>query len=111
MSGSVILHQSVDDGNMIEAEMKTLRSIMRELGHNHIDILKMDIEGFEFKVVKNLMNPGLKAIDLKMCLMETHERFFAKAKNNYVNDLYNTMRKYGFADLYGTAREPTFVKI
>ena len=111
VSGSVILHRNVDDGNVVEAEMKTLRSIMQKLGHNHIDILKMDIEGSEFKVVKNLMNPELKAIDFKVCLMETHERFFAPNERDCADELYNTMRVNGLVDLYGTAKEPTFIRI
>lgn len=111
ISGSVILHHYVDSENIVEAEMKTLRSIMQELGHDHIDILKMDIEGSEFKVVKNLMNPKAKTIDFKACLMETHERFFAPKEREYADELYNIMRENGFYDLYGTAKEPTFIKI
>ena len=111
VSGSIMLHQGVNNENTIEVEMKTLRSIMQELGHERIDILKMDIEGSEFKVVKNLMNPELKPIDFKTCLMETHERFFAPKERDYADDLYNTMMENGFADLYGTAMEPTFVRI
>ncbi len=28
-------------------EVKTLRTIMAELGHTHIDVLKIDVEGSE----------------------------------------------------------------
>ena len=32
----------------------TLRTIMRKLGHDHVDILKMDIERHEFAVIESL---------------------------------------------------------
>lgn len=111
VSGSVILHSHVDGENMVEVEMKTLRSIMQELGHDRIDVLKMDIEGSEFKVVKNLMNPALKEVDFKACLMETHERFFTPKGREYADELYRVMSEKGFIDLYGTAKEPTFIKM
>lgn len=111
VSGSVILHHNVDVENMVEVEMKTLRSIMWELGHDYIDILKMDIEGSEFKVIKNLMNPELKTVEFKVCLMETHERFFTAEERGCVDEMYRLMRENEFYDLYGTAKEPTFIKI
>lgn len=111
VSASVIQHRYVDDGKVLEVEMKTLRSIMQELKHDHIDILKMDIEGSEFKVVENLMNPKLEVIDFQVCLMETHERFFGLKEREYIDELYTVMKKGGFYDLHGTAKEPTFIKI
>ena len=111
VSGSVILHRHVDDGNVVEVEMKTLRTIMRELGHDGIDILKMDIEGSEFKVMENIMDPSLETVNCEVILMETHERFFAPDDREYADKLYKTMGRGGFYDLHGTAKEPTFVKI
>ena len=111
VSASTILHHYVNDRNVIAVEMKTLRSIMKELGHDSVDILKMDIEGSEFKVIDDWMNPGLRRPDVKVCLMETHERFFAPMEKEYIDKLYTTMNKGGFYDVYGTAKEPTFIKI
>lgn len=110
VSASVISHQYVDDNNMIEVEMRTLRSIMKELNHKHIDILKMDIEGSEFKVIEDLMNSTLGVIEFKCCLMETHERFFPKKEREYAYKLYSIMNKNGYYDFYGTDKEPTFIK-
>lgn len=110
VSASVIQHHNVDNEKVIEVEMRTLRSIMQELGHDHIDILKMDIEGSEFKVAVNLMDPDLKPIDFQVCLMETHERFFMPKEREYRDKLYIVMREGGFYDLYGTDKEPVFIK-
>ncbi|MDP4013821.1 MAG: FkbM family methyltransferase [Candidatus Nanopelagicales bacterium] len=42
-------------GVAIEARCQTLSSIMAELGHDHIDLLKMDIEGAEAPVIDDLL--------------------------------------------------------
>ena len=33
---------------------KTIRTIMEEHNHNHIDLLKLDIEGAEIEVLENM---------------------------------------------------------
>ena len=82
---------------------------MNQLGHKQMDVLKMDIEGSEFKVVKDLMDSNLEAINVKLICMETHERFFESKE--CIDDLYELMRNRGFFDLYGLPEEPTFIKI
>jgi FkbM family methyltransferase len=39
----------------ITAPVRSLSSLMGELGHDHIDLLKMDIEGAEFEVIDSLI--------------------------------------------------------
>lgn len=82
---------------------------MNELGHEEIDIVKMDIEGSEFKVIDDMMNPDLEAIEFQLLCVETHERFFAT--KTCVDCLFEAMRRKGFYDLYGTVIEPTFVSL
>lgn len=38
----------------MEVSLRTLPTVMLELGHNHIDLFKMDIEGAEYGVIENL---------------------------------------------------------
>lgn len=45
---------------------------MRELGHTHIDIIKMDIEGAEYDVIKDIHNSDIRP---KQILVEFHHRF------------------------------------
>ncbi len=54
-----------------EAPVKTLSTIMRELGHERIDILKMDIEGAEYAVLEDILRspPPIGQI-----LVEFHHR-------------------------------------
>jgi FkbM family methyltransferase len=39
----------------IEVPARTLATIMHDLGHLHVDYLKLDIEGAEFRVVKQIL--------------------------------------------------------
>ena len=45
---------------------------MESLSHNHIDILKMDIEGAEYDVIDDILSSN---IAIKQILVEFHHRF------------------------------------
>jgi len=45
---------------------------MRELGHEYIDILKMDIEGAEYDVIKDIHHLNIRP---QQILVEFHHRF------------------------------------
>lgn len=56
----------------IEVPVRRLSSIRRELGHDRIDLLKMDIEGAEFGVLKDMLASGIPVHQL---LVEFHHRW------------------------------------
>lgn len=56
----------------ISVPVKRLKTIMDELGHTHIDMLKMDIEGAEYGVVEDLIRVGIFP---QQILIEYHHRF------------------------------------
>lgn len=56
----------------IKVPVKRLSTIMAELGHDHIDLLKLDIEGSEYGVLDNLLAEKIPAQQL---LVEFHHRF------------------------------------
>lgn len=39
----------------IMAKVKTIKTLMQELGHHHVDLIKMDVEGAEQMVIPNLI--------------------------------------------------------
>lgn len=56
----------------IEVPVRRLSSTMRDLGHERIDLLKMDIEGAEYAVLKDLL---ASAIPVRQLLVEFHHRW------------------------------------
>lgn len=56
----------------ITVPVKRLESIMDEFNHNHIDLLKMDIEGAEYQVIGDLAMGEVRPGQL---LIEFHHRF------------------------------------
>lgn len=56
----------------IQVQVRRLPSLMRELGHDRVDLLKMDIEGSEYAVIDDLLASGLRPRQL---LVEFHHRF------------------------------------
>ena len=56
----------------IEVPVRRLGSILQELGHGHIDLLKMDVEGAEYPVLKDLLT---SRIQVRQLLVEFHHRW------------------------------------
>jgi FkbM family methyltransferase len=56
----------------VEGEVRRLSTIMRSLRHEHVDVLKLDIEGSEFAVIPDLLREGLPIGQL---LLELHYHF------------------------------------
>jgi len=68
-----------DSGKREGEEMKThllpvhrLSTIVKKLGHERIDLLKMDIEGAEYEVIEDIIN---SSIPISQILIEFHHRF------------------------------------
>lgn len=90
-SGSAISFKHLNkDG--INVQMKSLNTILEENGHKRIDLLKLDIEGSEFKVIQSLI--GCNATIGQICL-EIHDRFFDDGLLK-LQDCLTTMRNLGF---------------
>jgi len=53
----------------IKAQVYRLQTIMDKLGHDHIDLLKMDIEGFEYGVIRDII---VSPIRINQLLIEFH---------------------------------------
>ncbi|WP_158002444.1 FkbM family methyltransferase [Methyloterricola oryzae] len=67
-----ILSRPGKSENGILVPVKCLRSIMSELGHTSIDLLKMDIEGAEYCVIEDMNRCAIRP---KQILIEFHHRF------------------------------------
>jgi hypothetical protein len=54
----------------LSLKVKRLSSLMKELGHPRLDLLKMDIEGAEYKVIESIIQDG---IDIRVICVEYDE--------------------------------------
>lgn len=71
---------------------KRLKTIMTELGHDHIDLLKVDIEGEEYRVVEDMFDSGI--FPTQICI-EFHDRFLTEENYNlHVNTVEKLKEHY-----------------
>ena len=96
-----------DASDYIDAPAYTIATMMDKLGHDSVDLLKMDVEGAEFEILD-----GLKATDRlpRQLLVEYHHRFPGIGKQRtadsiqHLNDL-----GYKIFAISATGREIGFV--
>ncbi len=81
-----------NSNNVIKAPVKNLDTIASELNHEKIDLLKMDIEGGEYRVIKAL--PQTKII-INQILIEFHHMYKSIPISETV-DAITTLNNLGF---------------
>ena len=97
------------EGYEIQVPMKSLQTLMNEINVKEIDILKMDIEGEEFRVIPNIFENGIFPSQI---LIEIHERFFDNPLA-CLKSLIKVFEDNGYAMVYisDSSEEFTFLKI
>ena len=91
----------------VEVEAKTLVSIMQALGHDHIDILKLDVEGAEYAVLENVLASSLRPTQV---LLEFHHRFQSIGKKRTLEAVAALRNAgYGLARISSSGREFTWI--
>lgn len=78
------------------AKVKPLTTIMAELGHDHIDLLKIDIEGAEYEVLENIV---AKQIPVSAICVEFDENFMKNIDSDYLKRIIQSvesLRKVGY---------------
>ena len=93
----------------ISVPVKKLATIMDELGHDRIDILKMDIEGAEYDVIDDIAHSSIRP---QQILVEFHHRFpgVGIAKTKKAIDRIRAMG-YGLFSVSKTQEEFCFFAI
>lgn len=102
-----LLPEGADTQAAVEVPAKTLATIVQDLGHDWVDVLKMDIEGAEYGVLDGLLTSSLRPGQL---LIEFHHRHAGLDKSQTVAAI-DALRSagYGLADISSSGREFTLV--
>jgi FkbM family methyltransferase len=94
-------------GNPIEVHVYRLRTILDDLGHDRIDVLKMDIEGAEYAVIQDMVASG---IQVKQLLIEFHHNFPQISLRETINAVRLLKRAgYRVYNLSGRGYEYSFI--
>jgi len=76
-SYSLTADPSAEVRGTVNCEIRRLGTIMQELGHDRIDLLKMDIEGFEYSVIDDIIDVGIRPQQL---LIEFHHNMYTHGR-------------------------------
>jgi len=93
ISYSSVTNQSLDK---ISLKVSKLSTILHQLGHDKLDVLKMDIEGSEYAAIKNMVDEGIKPTVL---LVEFHHRF-ANLGISKTKDTISILKNNGYCIFY-----------
>ena len=94
-------------GEAVEAPVRRVVTLMRDLGHERIDLIKMDIEGAEYTVLPDLIASGVRPAQI---LVEFHHRW-REATPARTRAMIRLLNEHGYriADVSPKGRELTFV--
>ena len=83
-----------------------LATIMRRLGHQQIDLLKLDIEGFEYEAIDDMVSSGLRPQALAV---EFHHRMYGYSDKD-TRRAVDELRRAGYVIFHvsATGREYSF---
>lgn len=87
-----------------EASCRSLPSLMRELGHDRIDLLKLDIEGAEYEVLRPVLRGEITP---KILAVEFHPVSVSGLRETLL--LMKTLRRRGYGVLAREGWDVTFV--
>jgi len=91
-----------DKSKLVSFPVKTLSTHMQELGHQSIDVLKMDIEGAEYEVIQNLSESCPKP---RQILIEFHHRMLPQpAGIDKTRKAVALLRKLGYKLFHVSSR-------
>ena len=95
-------------GSPIRVPVRKLTTIMSKLGHEKIDLLKLDIEGAEYDVIDDIIS---SRIQVGQVLIEFHHRF-KEIGLDKTRDAIHKLNNHGYKlfDISDTLTEYSFIK-
>jgi len=80
----------------VEVPVNRLTTLMERLGHKHLDVLKIDIEGSEFEAIPDILTSGCSFDQL---LVEIHYHYPTRSFKEGL-ELIETLRRAGYVCFY-----------
>jgi FkbM family methyltransferase len=98
--------ESARSQDTVQLTVRSLPSIMQDLSHDRIDLLKMDIEGFEYEVLRALLDGPIRPSQIAV---EFHHRMYGYTAAA-TNDAVTALRQNGYFLFHvsDTGREYSF---
>jgi FkbM family methyltransferase len=98
--------ENAHSGGAVRLAVRSLPTIMRELAHERIDVLKMDIEGFEYEVLQAMLETSIRPAQIAV---EFHHRMYGYTPAA-TNDAVSMLRQSGYCLFHvsDTGREYSF---
>lgn len=95
-------------GESVKSEVLQVETIISRFGLQSPDILKMDIEGFEYEVIDNILKSTLRPQQL---LVEFHHGIYTGIDNNFTKKAVADLQSAGYQIFYvsETGREYGFL--
>jgi len=92
----------------IRGQVHCLSTIMRRLGHQHLDVLKLDVEGSEFEIIPDLIE---SRVSVDQLLVEIHYQFRSRSFTAGL-DLISQLKDFGMQCIHISQRgfEFSFVR-
>jgi FkbM family methyltransferase len=81
--------------SFVELEVRRLKSVMTDLGHTRIDLLKLDIEGAEFAVLESILEDKLD-IGVICCEYDEWHHPLDSSAVKRINSSIRRMKKAGY---------------
>lgn len=91
---------------VVEFQCYDLSYLMKERKHVRIDLLKMDIEGFEYDVIDHLLQ---HSIDVKQICVEFHH-FMENIPQHKTTTAISNLKEAGYIVIYKTRNDYTFFR-
>lgn len=94
-------------GESVDAPVRRLATLMQERGHDHLDLVKLDVEGAEYAVLPDLIGTGIRPTQI---LVEFHHRW-REAGPGRTRAMIRLLQRHGYriADVSPKGRELTFL--
>jgi FkbM family methyltransferase len=107
VSGSILTDENLLK-DKISVPVKSFFTIVSELRHTKIDVLKMDIEGAEYQVLDDIL---VAPITINQILIEFHHRMFGYHLNHTREAVHKIKNAgYGILDISRLGEEYSFIR-